>query len=64
MFIEEKSFEAFVKIRYRSPKTPCKVEIKDGKAKITLYQKVQGLAPGQAAVFYDDQKVLGSGWII
>jgi len=64
MFIEDKSFEAFVKIRYRSPKTPCKVEIKDGKAKITLYQKVQGLAPGQAAVFYDNQKVLGSGWII
>jgi len=64
MFIEDKTFEAFVKIRYRSPKTPCKVEISDGKAKITLYRKVQGLAPGQAAVFYDDEKVLGSGWII
>ena len=64
MFIPEKSFEAYVKIRYRSQKTPCRVEIKEDSAEVELLQKVQGLAPGQAAVFYDDEKVLGSGWII
>ena len=64
MFIPDTVFEAYVKIRYRSPKTPCRVTIKEGKAEIELLQKVQGLAPGQAAVFYDDEKVLGSGWII
>ena len=64
MFIPDTIFEAYVKIRYRSIKTPCRVMIKEGKAKVELLQKVQGLAPGQAAVFYDDEKVLGSGWII
>ncbi|MCA9029150.1 MAG: hypothetical protein KDA86_28520, partial [Planctomycetaceae bacterium] len=23
-----------------------------------------GIAPGQAVVFYDDNRVLGSGWIL
>ncbi len=64
MFIEDKEFEAYVKIRYRSPKTPCNVSIKGEKATITLHQKVQGLAPGQAAVFYDENRVLGLGWIL
>ncbi len=64
MFIEEKEFEAYVKIRYRSPKTPCKISIIGEKATISLHQKVQGLAPGQVAVFYDENRVLGSGWII
>lgn len=64
MFIDATSFEAEVKIRYRSFKTPCRVTIEGDRAKITLYQKVQGLAPGQAAVFYEGEKVLGSGWII
>jgi tRNA-specific 2-thiouridylase len=53
-----------VKIRYRSPKTPCFVTIKEGKAVVELPESVQGLAPGQAAVFYDEERVLGSGWII
>jgi tRNA-specific 2-thiouridylase len=64
MFIEEKSFEAFVKIRYRSPKTPCFVTIEGDSAIVALPQSVQGVAPGQAAVFYDEERVLGSGWII
>ncbi len=64
MFIEDKTFEAYVKIRYRSPKTPCLVTIKDNLAKVELLADVQGLAPGQAAVFYDDEKVLGCGWIV
>jgi len=64
MFIEDTSFEAAVKIRYRSPKTPCNVIIKDNIAHVSLLQKVQGLAPGQTAVFYAENKVIGSGWII
>ncbi len=64
MFIEEKNFEGYVKIRYRSPKTPCSVSIKGDTAIVTLHQKVQGLAPGQVAVFYDENRVLGSGWIV
>lgn len=64
MFIGEKSFEAWIKIRYRSPKAPCFVTIEEGKAVVEMASAVQGLAPGQAAVFYDEERVLGSGWII
>ncbi len=64
MFIDAKSFEAYVKIRYRSFKTACKVDITPEGAKVELLAPVQGLAPGQAAVFYDEERVLGSGWII
>ncbi len=63
MFIDDKVFECGVKIRYRSAKTSCEVEIKDGKAIVKLFEAVQGLAPGQVAVFYDEQKVIGCGWI-
>ena len=63
MFIDDTSFEASVKIRYRSPKVPCHVSIKGDSAIVTLQEHVQGLAPGQAAVFYHDTKLVGSGWI-
>lgn len=63
MFIDDTTFECSVKIRYRSPKIECEVEIKDDKATIKLMGSVQGLAPGQVAVFYDEEKVIGCGWI-
>jgi tRNA-specific 2-thiouridylase len=63
MFIDDTTFECSVKIRYRSPKTECEVEIKDNKATIKLMGSVQGLAPGQVAVFYDEDRVIGCGWI-
>jgi tRNA-specific 2-thiouridylase len=43
---------------------PCHVIIKDDKAYITLKESVFGVATGQAAVFYDDNKLIGGGWII
>lgn len=63
MFIDEKEFECFIKIRYRSPKVRCSVKIMDTKAQITLFEDVQGVAAGQMAVFYEDEKVIGGGWI-
>ncbi len=63
MFIQEKSFDAEVKIRYRSPKVPCSIMIEGDSAIVTLHEHVQGLAPGQAAVFYQASHVIGSGWI-
>ena len=64
MFIEEREFDASVKIRYRSPKVNCSIMIEGDSAIVTLKEHVQGLAPGQAAVFYHDRRVIGSGWII
>ncbi len=63
MFIDKQQFDAAVKIRYRSPKIRCHVRIVNNQAIVTLKEPVQGLAPGQAAVFYHDNHVIGSGWI-
>jgi len=63
MFIEEKEFNATVKLRYRTKAVSCHVLLKEDKAYVTLYESVFGVAVGQAAVFYDDEKLLGGGWI-
>ncbi|MEV9593085.1 tRNA 2-thiouridine(34) synthase MnmA [Aliarcobacter butzleri] len=63
MFIDDTKFSCNVKLRYRSVSTPCEVQIKDEKACITLKEPVFGVANGQLAVFYDNQKVIGSAWI-
>lgn len=64
MFIDKQEFKCSVKIRYRSPKVKCSVKILDNlRAKVVLHDNVQGLAAGQMAVFYDDNKVIGGGWI-
>ncbi|MEM5569628.1 tRNA 2-thiouridine(34) synthase MnmA [Aliarcobacter butzleri] len=63
MFIDDTKFSCNVKLRYRSVSTPCEVHIKDKKAYINLKEPVFGVANGQLAVFYDDQKVIGSAWI-
>ncbi|MCD6259978.1 MAG: tRNA 2-thiouridine(34) synthase MnmA [Helicobacteraceae bacterium] len=63
MFTQEKEFDTTVKLRYRTKAVPCHVVIDAEKAKVTLKESVFGVAMGQAAVFYDDNKLLGGGWI-
>ncbi|MFY4786365.1 tRNA 2-thiouridine(34) synthase MnmA [Aliarcobacter butzleri] len=63
MFIDDTKFSCNVKLRYRSVSTPCEVQIKDEKVYISLKEPVFGVAIGQLAVFYDNQKVIGSAWI-
>jgi tRNA-specific 2-thiouridylase len=64
MFIDDKEFNATVKLRYRSYPCKCKVKIQDDIAMIVLEDEAFGVACGQIAVFYDENKVLGSGVII
>ncbi len=64
MFIDKKSFDAFIKIRYRTHKVPCRVFIDENVAKVELLEPVYGVAKGQAGVLYDEEKVLGGGWIV
>lgn len=64
MFDDRTSFDTTVKLRYRTHAVPCHVEISGETATIRLQEPVLGVASGQAAVFYDDNKLIGGGWII
>ena len=57
-------FETLVKARYRHPGIRGFVT-PDGRggARVELHSDLRGAAPGQAAVFYDGDRVLGGGWI-
>ncbi len=64
MFNDLKEFDTTVKLRYRTKAVPCHVKIEQNKAYVTLNESVYGVATGQAAVFYDDKRLIGGGWII
>jgi len=58
------SFEATVKIRYNHPGTRATVTaLEDDRAHVRLHEPQRAVTPGQAAVIYDGQVVLGGGWI-
>lgn len=63
MFNSENEFDTTVKLRYRTKAVACHVKIENDKAYITLKESVFGVAVGQAAVFYDDDRLIGGGWI-
>jgi len=53
-----------VKIRYAHPGTEATVEPLEGsRARIRLHTPQRAVTPGQAAVFYDGDLVVGGGWI-
>jgi len=54
---------AEAKLRYRSPAVPARVELVDGGFRLELDEPAYAVAPGQAAVLYDDGAVVGSGLI-
>ena len=56
--------ECTVKIRYNHPGTPATITpLENGRAQIRLHEPQRAVTPGQAAVIYDDDIVLGGGWI-
>ena len=66
---DKKDFEQdlFVKVRSTGKLIKANIEFKDSTANIDLLEEEQGIAPGQACVFYSKNdlgyKVLGGGWI-
>lgn len=56
--------KAEVKVRYRSPATLADViPLDDGRIKLNFSQPQFGITPGQAAVLYDEEILLGGGII-
>jgi tRNA-specific 2-thiouridylase len=57
--------EVSVKIRYAHPGAPALVRLLDAnRARVSLQVPQRAVTPGQAAVFYDGDRVLGGGWIV
>jgi len=54
---------AHAKLRYRSEAVPARIHLYEGGFRLELDQPVYGVAPGQAAVLYEDDVVVGAGVI-
>lgn len=56
--------KASTKIRYRHPGAASTVTLlEDGRVSVEFSEPQKSVTPGQAAVFYDGDEVLGGGWI-
>ena len=62
---ENKNFRAEIKIRSGKKKVSAFVKVLSDKTTgvVELNSPEQGVAPGQACVFYQKEKVIGGGWI-
>lgn len=64
-----REFRALVQVRYRTPPVPARVRLSGigdgeiGSIHVEFETPVRAVAPGQAAVVYDGDEVLGGGWI-
>jgi tRNA-specific 2-thiouridylase len=58
------AFEATVKIRYNHPGTVATITaLQNESARVRLHEPQRAVTPGQAAVIYNDDIVVGGGWI-
>lgn len=58
------SIEVTAKIRYNHPGTSATVTpLEQGRARVKLHTPQRAVTPGQASVFYQDDLVVGGGWI-
>ncbi len=59
----EGGWEVDAKLRSARPPVAARILPSEGGATLELAAPEEGVAPGQAAVFYDGERVLGGGWI-
>ena len=57
-------FSAGCRIRYRHQPAPCRVKVlSEARFEVLFDSDQRAVTPGQAAVIYDGERVLGGGWI-
>ena len=57
------NFESLTKVRYKHQGEQSTLRNLDNEIKVLFHKKVEGIAPGQSAVFYEGNDVLGGGFI-
>lgn len=61
---EKEMISAEVQVRYRSPAVACRIlSGEQGSCEVRFEEAFPSVTPGQAAVFYQGDRVLGGGWI-
>ena len=61
--VEEK-MDTITKVRYNDPGHPAVIEQTGDTMKVFFGNGVNAIAPGQAAVFYEGNDIVGGGWIL
>jgi tRNA-uridine 2-sulfurtransferase len=56
-------FEAMVKVRYKSEPAPARVRVHEESLEVAFSQPLRAITPGQAAVLYDGDRVIGGATI-
>jgi tRNA-specific 2-thiouridylase len=59
----EDGMEVLTKIRYKDKGTLSHLFVEDGLIRVDFYEPAKGVAPGQSAVFYEGDDVIGGGII-
>jgi len=62
--IPEGGINALTKVRYKDAGTMGNLVQHGEKISVDFEEEVSGIAPGQAAVFYEGNDVVGGGWIL
>ncbi|MCR9066738.1 MAG: tRNA 2-thiouridine(34) synthase MnmA, partial [Cytophagales bacterium] len=63
--LKGQQMETITKIRYKDKGTPAVVsQIENDRIEAVFNEPVSAIAPGQAAVFYEGDDVIGGGWIL
>ena len=61
---EPKALQSSIHVKIRSNQSPVSAQFQnESLTHIHLHSPEYGIAPGQACVFYDQQRLLGGGWI-
>lgn len=61
--LEGQRMDTITKVRYKDEGNPAVIEQVGDTMKVYFGRGVHAIAPGQAAVFYDGNDVIGGGWI-